>query len=171
MGTELSVAVESTNSAVWGFVGVIAGGVIAAATAYFAEWRQRKRLGKVAKATALTEVEEALLAIQSSSQGKWTIGWNLIPWYQTWRMIQGPLADYLDRDSFNAVRKAYGSMFRLQQGLRSVGGKPTSSQDSQFFRNIGPQLEAAQQILNSRHHRWRSRLSGVPDPVRTGGHQ
>ncbi len=77
------------DAAIWGFVGVIVGGLITALVAYSAEWRQRRHQRNAARVTALIEIEKALEAI-AMSQEAWAEGWNLVTWNETWAGIRGP---------------------------------------------------------------------------------
>ena len=134
------------NSAIWGLIGVVIGGLITAISTYLAEWRKRHHEGSVAQVAALIEIEEALRAIQLSRE-RWAIGWTLIPWNQTWPAIQAALADSLTREGFRSVRTAYGSMFLLQQGLVTIGGTETTDEDREFFGWAESDLEAAREAL------------------------
>jgi hypothetical protein len=134
------------NAAVWGFIGVIVGGLITALSAYSAEWRQRRRQRSAARVTALIEIEEALEAIAMSEEA-WAVGWNLVTWNETWAVIQGPLAESLVVDAFRQVRLAYGSMFLLQRGLQTIGGKKVTDSDTAFFAGIQQKLSVAHKVL------------------------
>lgn len=134
------------SAAIWGFVGVIVGGVITALTGYSAEWRQHRRQREAARVTALIEIEEAQEAV-TSSQEAWAVGWNLVTWNETWPAIREPLAESLALDAFRRVRLAYGSMFLLQRGLQTIGGKDVTDSDLAFFATIRPRLNAAHEVL------------------------
>jgi hypothetical protein len=142
------------NAAVWGFIGVVVGGLITAFSAYFTERRTRRHNAASARLTAQTEFDEAIKAIKDSKTN-WAIGWELTPWDETWRVIQPYLAGDMDEDAFRVVRWAYGFLFRLEQGLKTAGGKDSSG-SSQFFADTTEAVLAAGTALKtpSRRRLW-----------------
>jgi hypothetical protein len=132
------------SAALWGFIGVIVGGLITAGANYAAERRQLRRQRGAARATALIEIEESLEAIELMEKyHTWPVGWDLVTWNQTWAAIRDPLAGSLDVEPFRRVRLAYGSMFLLQHGLQAAGGNQLVESDAAFLERIRPRLDAA----------------------------
>jgi hypothetical protein len=125
--------------AVFGLLGVLAGGLVTWGVAFRQGREQEQREYGLALKLAKAEIDEIVIIVKDAIDHEhWPPGLKTKSWAQSWSTNRRALAMRMDRETFKAVAAAYSLADQFQNGLsdRADQPAPKGSRDRKFLLDV-----------------------------------